>query len=145
MGENATSFDKVQEKKMRKLMALTFVGFVCSGLAGCGSGGSGGGGDNNALALCNDAVSVVCPNLFKCPGNLGTVNGYADVKDCETQLAADRCTPENANCAAGQTFQPSKAPACMTAYKNMGCDLLADPGSAIGQPAECQVVCASSP
>ena len=89
-------------------------------------------------------MGILCATLFGCPGGLGATNSYTDVNDCKAKLGEqDRCTPDNADCADGQTYQPAKAPACIAAYKavtceRLGSDMLVD---VYGTPTECQVVC----
>ena len=126
---------------MRKRLALTFLGFVCSGV-GCGGGG---GGDDTAVGLCKDAVGVICTNMFQCAGNPGAIWGYSSATDCEAKLQ-DRCKPEYADCGTGQIYQPDKAPACMAAYRAIPCLMLgsAEPAHLVSRPPQC-FACATPP
>lgn len=144
MTENPTSSHKTQENKMRKRLALTFLGFVCSGV-GCGSGGSGG-GDDTAVALCTDGVGVICANMFQCPGELGASWGFTSVADCEAKLQV-WCKPEYANCGTGEVYQPDKAPACIAAYRATPCIALwtIEPAQLVSRPPSCFACAIPSP
>lgn len=116
---------------MRLIPVLTLVGSLGLALVGCG------GGSLSEKDACNQAMAAICNRTFVCPGAAGLSSlGYATEADCTAGLEASRCA--NYSCAAGETYHPDQAQACVDNLKQQACS---DLGT---MPAACDLACSAS-